>query len=88
MYKDHSALCLRVPVWPVMGLIRIFSFSSAVFVWEHKKADSEMESADSSGGRFIGEVFNRVAEEPTAIVAKPMRVTGLPTDFVFEGLTS
>ena len=54
MYKDHIALCLRVQVWPVMGLIRIFSFLSAVFVWEHKKADSEMEPADSSGGRFIG----------------------------------
>ena len=88
MYKDHSALCLRVQVWPVMGLICIFSFLSAVFVWEHKKADSEMEPADSSGRRFIGEVFTRLAEEPIVNFAKPVIATALPIDFVFEELTS
>jgi len=88
VYKDHSALCLRAQAWPVTYLIRIFSFLSDVFTLEHKKADSEMEPADSSGGRFMGEVFIRLTEEPSAIVAKPMRATALPTDFVFEGLTS
>ncbi len=37
---------------------------------------------------LLGEIFTRLAEEPTAIVAKPMRATALPTDFVFEGLIS
>ena len=88
MYKDHSALSLHAQVWPVTCLIRIFSFLSTVFVWDHKKADSDMEPADSSGGRFIGEVFIRLTEEPTANFAKPVIATALPIDFVFEELAS
>ena len=38
-----------------MNPIRISRFFSAVFLLEHKKADPEMESADSSERRFIGE---------------------------------